>query len=1139
MSSLPAPKIDPRTSADVAEQLQTLLNVYMPEWKDVDSNAGSPAGVSAALIRIAADFANVLIQRLNNVPQKNFLAFLDLLGAALLPPQPARVPVTFLLSQGSLVDAVVPAATQVAAPPGSGEKDPIIYETEKELVVTAAQLTLAIVRDPEEDTYADYSHDVLTAGNPGSPVFHGNRPQEHVLYIGITGFLNSPAISSLSLTMDLQPPAGDPLNCKWQLWDGTAWTTITPSTDGTNSLHQSGVIKFGKLPAVQAVPVNGFSKEWIRCRLLTPITRASLPRAGMVRASQLPGMRNLRMSVHLHNDGLLIDEAYSTGSGLIDVSKDFYPFGEKPRFNETLWLALEEAFSNVGAVVTLNVDVTTPPGANSQIPPPAAPSADLRLRWEIWNGSWVGLGTSSPTGPVPPSSSGFTDTTNAFSKDGTVTFTVPQGVSGFSINGKDSFWVRVRIISGNYGVEGHYRLKQPAPPDGQSPYEFVLPTFQPPSVSGLTVQYDLDRTASPDRVLAYNDASFTDLSAVSQTQAIVPFQPSADLRPTLYLGFVLPAGRTAFPNTTITMFFQGADMQYGQKTIPLTPDVSRGAGDPGGNVVHRFEITNPGPNDITYVPNLLGSQWNPVITLYHSDGSPAGGSPSSITVAAGDWIEVDVQVTVPAGTSFGVSDTGILELVSPTKVLYSTEFVTFAHEQGSDAEQLQLTWEYWNGQKWSTLVVRDETSNLTTTGIVEFLAPPDFAVHTEFGSNAWWLRVRWDAGDYDTDPRIARILLNTTMAAQTVTVSNEVLGSSSGGANQTFQTTRVPVLGGQLLAIREPEKPSGDELQTILDEEGEGAVSETTDSQGRSSDVWVTWHEVPDFYGSDGRSRHYVLNHVTGEVSFGDGLSGLVPPVGSANVRLTTYKTGGGVRGNRPAGSIVQLKTTVPYVDKVTNYIAATGGVDAETMDSLVARAPTEIRHRLRAVTPEDYEDLARVASTDVARALCVPNRDLIADPFDKLPPVLGNVSLIVVPKTTDAKPQPNIELVRRVQQSISACCPVTATVLVVGPLYLRVDVQVEIGVATLDVAGTVVSAVQNALAAFLHPLTGGFDGQGWEFGREPRRSDIYKVMEGVAGVDHVRALSTMITEDLPGTHETDRFLVYSGIHTIKLVYEP
>src|SRR6266536_3134968 len=67
----------------------------------------------------------------------------------------------------------------------------------------------------------------------------------------------------------------------------------------------------------------------------------------------------------------------------------------------------------------------------------------------------------------------------------------------------------------------------------------------------------------------------------------------------------------------------------------------------------------------------------------------------------------------------------------------------------------------------------------------------------------------------------------------------------------------------------------------------------------------------------------------------------------------------------------------------------------------------------------------------------------------------------------------------------------------------------------------------------------GGVDGKGWEFGREPHRSDIYSVIEKIPEVDHIRALTVQSTEDFPGSRGTGRFLVYSGTHSIKLVFEP
>ena len=281
-------------------------------------------------------------------------------------------------------------------------------------------------------------------------------------------------------------------------------------------------------------------------------------------------------------------------------------------------------------------------------------------------------------------------------------------------------------------------------------------------------------------------------------------------------------------------------------------------------------------------------------------------------------------------------------------------------------------------RQWSVLPVRDDTENFTRPGLVEFLAPPDFTTRREFGQPPrYWLRVRWEKGVYALAPRVRRMLLNTTMAAQTVTIRNEILGSSDGSGEQKFRPARTPVLLGQRLEVRETEMPSAAELEVITREEGADAITLMPDAAGRPREIWVRWHEVPDFYGSGPRDRHYVLDHLTGEVRTGDGLHGLIPPVGRGNLRLARYQTGGGNAGNTPAGTIVQLKTTVPYVDKVTNTEAAAGGADAETLDSLLVRAPRTLRHGNRAVTVEDYEDLAMLASPEVARARCIPLRNL------------------------------------------------------------------------------------------------------------------------------------------------------------------
>jgi predicted phage baseplate assembly protein len=354
------------------------------------------------------------------------------------------------------------------------------------------------------------------------------------------------------------------------------------------------------------------------------------------------------------------------------------------------------------------------------------------------------------------------------------------------------------------------------------------------------------------------------------------------------------------------------------------------------------------------------------------------------------------------------------------------------------------------------------------------------------------------------------------------------LGSSTGGKGQVFTAAQKPVLPEQVLLVREMEMPSATELDTLFGEEGADAVTVVPTAPGRPQEVWVRWHETVDFYASGPCDRHYVVNRLTGEVRFGDGQNGLIPPLGAANVKLALYRTGGGGAGNRAAGTVVQLKSTIPYVDAVTNTEPATGGADAEDLESVIARVPRSLRHRGRAVTREDYEDLARLASPDVARARCVPLADLAGDPRGRRSSQRGRVSLIVVPRTADPRPQPGSVLLARVWDFVSRASAPTVDLSVVGPTYVPVNVTAVLGVTTLDdAAGAVQGAAVDALRRFLHPLLGGPDGSGWDFGRKPQLSDLYRLLATVPGVDYVRQVS--VTPDENDAVWTRLTLVHAG----------
>jgi hypothetical protein len=171
--TLPPPKIDPRTYIELVAETEKLAQQFS-QWKASEGKADA----GRALVRIFGRMATMVTDRLNRVPEKHFLTFLNLIGAQQQPPQPARVPLTAYLVDNSPVDAIVPAHTQIAAAAQPGATEEVLFETEEDVVVMRSQLQAAIVHQGEQ-----YCNHRLTAATAAGdfPVFEIERP--NTLYI--------------------------------------------------------------------------------------------------------------------------------------------------------------------------------------------------------------------------------------------------------------------------------------------------------------------------------------------------------------------------------------------------------------------------------------------------------------------------------------------------------------------------------------------------------------------------------------------------------------------------------------------------------------------------------------------------------------------------------------------------------------------------------------------------------------------------------------------------------------------------------------------------------------------------------------------------------------------------------------------
>jgi len=444
------------------------------------------------------------------------------------------------------------------------------------------------------------------------------------------------------------------------------------------------------------------------------------------------------------------------------------------------------------------------------------------------------------------------------------------------------------------------------------------------------------------------------------------------------------------------------------------------------------------------------------------------------------------------------------------------------------SEKYQLQWALRADDSGSAKVlegvaVEDDTACLTRSGAIRLLAPPAayWGWHNDGKQSRPSFCLTVTGTRQEKPPRLRRVALNSVAAIQAMTLVGEVLGSSAGQSHQRYFAAQTPVLEDPVVTVLEVPPSSAAELLT-------------------SEAGWVAWKEMPDFCTSGPGDRHYVLDHQTGEVRFGDGKRGMVPPAGARNVRLSRYRAGGGTAGNLASGLLKIPVSNTRDIAGVGNFFAATGGSDAEQPPQLLDRAPRSLRHRQRAVTQGDYEDLALQATTEVARAKCVPLHDLLSDPRQVLnsgdeEQGAGKVSVIIVPRGSEPGPLPTLDLIRRVRTYLRERACVEAAVEVVGPLYVPVNVGVRLQIDSERYKETVDQEARRRLAGYLHPLTGGRKGTGWSWGREPKASDFYAVLDGIPHVRHFELLAVGHDAEIAYIVNTRRFLVCAGKLTIDI----
>ena len=1140
---LPAPNLDDRTADRIVDVVRQLAPFYTPEWQVPETS-----GADLALVQNVAQLLWDVVQHLNLAPAKNFVAFLSELGITLQPARPARVPLTFTLAAGTPGGVLIPARTQ-AATLATAEQPEVVFETEQPLLAIGATLQAVYSVQPALD--AIYRHGLGAQPSANSTLFTGQDRQEHSIFLAHSELfaLQSPAVIELQwvIATPRLTQADFTTNLSWEWWDHDHWVPSTvpafqdaaqdfPAVTTVQSTLASGVT--AALSVTTDVgsdarfPASGFlllDHEIVRYEAKQGNTFTDLTRGfgGPTTLTPVPGAsapqpHNPGVPVRAIAHPLIVHAAMdTTQSGrqmvTITLSKNFPgAFGTSTvQGIENIWLRcriLRSVALHNAPLRKLLLDTVQ---ARTVITTAIQPD-------ELFHND-IALAPPTTVQPIYPFG------------------TQPRLLDTFYIASDDAFSKKGASITLDLHMVMGPLLSPPV--SVRIDPLFVWEYWNGTGWVGLHV------TPNSPNVFKTSDQFTMDFSCPDDIAAVsVNGQEHFWIRVRIVGGSYGTFRVNTTTNEVVPLFtFPSVDsLTITYHSAPQALEQCL--------VSNNLEVQNHTEN--THTAGTLFQPWPPLEdhqpTCYFGFDKPLVGSPIGL-------------------------------------------FFALIKQEYTEEMKPRLQWQYWNGQTWTLLDVLDDTDNLTRSGVLQIVGPVDFAARQQFGAGLFWLRAvdvenRWQlptptgnqseappaqgaaARTVSTcltpacpellevlHPRLSRteqitlppppilrgMFLNTMWAIQAESIRDEILGSSNGRAGQQYTLLRRPVVS-QEIWVNEINTLQEAERHTLAAQDAT-QIQEIRDDQGLLTHAWVRWRTVEDLLTATPTSRDYVIDRVTGTVQFGNGVRGMIPPLGQDNIKAT-YQFGGGAHGNSAAGTVTSLKSSVAGVDAVTNPEPAGGGAETEGLAGALERGPQMIKHRQRAMAREDFEWLARQASTSIAKVRCLPTTNQYGA-FET-----GAVVVIIAPHSQEAQPLPSAELVQQVKRYLGARCPnvVSAadTLVVTGPAYVEVSVTAEVFTPALDLISQVQSAAIKKLQTFLHPLTGGPEGVGWDFGRLVCLSDLIVELETVLYVDHVdnvtmqlrdvqtNSIRTITDEVLLAATLPPYAMIFSGEHTVTVTLQ-
>lgn len=498
--------------------------------------------------------------------------------------------------------------------------------------------------------------------------------------------------------------------------------------------------------------------------------------------------------------------------------------------------------------------------------------------------------------------------------------------------------------------------------------------------------------------------------------------------------------------------------------------------------------------------------------------------PQSLVSIAGTR-RIDLTRKVKEGRGFPAFSRGeygedALYLGFQRKVESGPISLLFRIEEGIRFEGVQCKFEYSTKKGFRQMKVLDHTGDFSRSGTVLFMPQADMQAVVLEGKRAYWIRISRLHGEperrEDTLPLIRDICLNAVQAANVETREEEDYYLEEIRPDLAVPLGVPDILDVELW-VNERGEHTKARMQQMLADHPESVRAEY-DYMGNLSSFYVRWQETDQFQEAP-PWRSYRLDRMNSLLVFGDGIHTGLPTVQDDVAFKARIRCCNGERGNVGPGRIHETLGNLMFVDSIQNPVKAYGGSSIESMEKALQRGANILKSRRRLISADNYVQEILNFSDAIHKVRCVAGRTIDGGFQDNA------LTFCLLLKDFEEGSYSFYNVAGMLKKHLLDNCELTIApedLWVVEPVFARVCVDIWVEVMHMDDGFEVQNLLTDTLTEYLSPLRGQ-QGQGWEIGVLPRRSQILMKLNVLKSKALIRRLVVTVRyTDQTGAHEVD-----------------